>query len=294
MPPGAINLGFPGIDPQLREQLLHLRHATNYMDDALQTGYLIMTPSGNFIFHTDLPAESFVGFAIEAYVVRLLNGSSRLKRNALLWCSRKMQVKDDFLSQFTAIGTGLLATKQNHISFFEPQSKLDVKFVRPRHNKRTKEDYFDLLPQEGTYIPAGIQVKAITTNEKAEIVDKIVSGEYSHVLTCCWSKERGGGHTKDVCMRILYDMLSSGLLPYDQYLKALNSIKSPSDLGFDQAEIDEYIRYLIDNYPRVHNPSEFTDVIANLEITAQFSPTSIYSDERKIVLPDQMNFQIEE
>lgn len=264
------------------------------MDDALQTGHLIMTPSGNFKFHTELPAESFVGFAVEAYVVRVLNNSLRLKRHALLWCSRKMQVKDDFLSQFTAIGTGLLATKQNHISYFEPQSKLDVKFIRPRINKRTKEEYFDLLPQEGTHIPAGIQVKAITTNMKAEIVDKIISGEYSHVLTCCWSSERGGGHTKDVCMRILKEMLNADTLRYDQYFKAMDAIKSPSDLGFDQAEIDEYIKYLIANYPRVLNPSEFTDVVATVEITAQFSPPSIYGKERKIVLPNQINFQIED
>lgn len=294
LPPGAINLGYPGIDPRLREQLLHIRHARNYMEDALQTGYLIMTPSGNFIFHTDLPAESFVGFAIEAYVVRLLNNSMRLKRNSLLWCSRKMQVKDDFLSQFTAIGTGLLATKQNHINYFEPQSKLDVKFIRPRINKRTKEEYFDLLPQEGTHIPAGIQVKAITTNEKSEIVDKVLSGEYPHVLTCCWSSERGGGHTKDVCMTILKNMLNSRLVRYDQYLRAVDAIKSPSELGFDQAEIDEYIQYLIANYPKVLSPNEFTDVVATVEITAQFSPQSVFSDNRKIVLPDQMNFQIED
>jgi hypothetical protein len=294
LPPGAINLAFPGIHPQLREQLLHVRHATNYMADALETGHLIMTASGNFIFHTDLPAESFVGFAMEAFVVRMLNSNPRLKRNALLWCSRKMQVKDDFLSQFTAIGTGLLATKQNHISLYEPQSKLDVKFIRPRHNKRTKQEYFDLLPQEGTHIPAGIQIKAITRNEKAEIVDKIISGEYSHVLTCCWSSERGGAHTKDVCMTILKDMLNASLLPYDEYLRALDAIKSPADLGFDQSDIDEYIRYLIANYPKVLSPNEFTDVVATLEITAQFSPPSHYLGERKILLPDEMNFQIED
>jgi hypothetical protein len=294
LPLDAIDPNHRDVPPDLREKLLHLRYHANYIEDALQTGQLEISHDGRFLFRTKLPVESFVGFAFEAYVVRELNRSKNLLRRALIWCTQRMQVKEGFLAQITAIGTGLIATKNEYKAFYEPQSKLDVKFVRPKYNRERKEHFFDLMPRYKTSIPAGIQVKAIRWNEKIEIVDKVLSGEYSHVLTCLYNNNARFGHTRDVCHRILENMFKAGSLEAEKYFNAVASIRGPSDLGYDQQDMTEYYHYILSNYPNVQDPGELTDLMSNVELSGRFSRTIIYPGEKKIVVPDMLNFQIEE
>lgn len=94
----------------------------------------------------------------------------------------------------------------------------------------------------GTTNDAGIQIKAITGNEKAEIIDPLLSGKYSHVLT--FLRHQDGIHSHTVCMQILDDMYRNREIELSQLHNLQDSIRSPEMLGEDQRNVDDYYQYI--------------------------------------------------
>jgi len=119
---------------------------------------------------------------------------------------------------------------------------MDVKFVVERYNKKTRAYFFDVLEVMGTHLPAGIQVKAITGNERSEIIDPLISGRYSRVLT--YLKHADGIHSYYECMRILQQLYKAGQIGAEERQRVSDSIKAPEHLGLDQHEVEEYYRYV--------------------------------------------------
>lgn len=232
-------------DPFLLAKVLEHRYREVFIHDALETGHCLMGANGQLLFRTASPPQSFVGFALEAYVVRCFNDNMRgVGRKALQWCSfRTRRPADAFVERYVAIGTGLGKTCQTFPFFYAPQSGVDVIFLTRSANSTCPTLTYEPLTIQGTTVAAGIQVKAIQGNEKSEIIDPLLRQSYLKVLTLL--RRPDGRHSADVCQEILLNLARSGEITHMQRIDLEDRICRPEQLGLDQREIDWYYEYAI-------------------------------------------------
>lgn len=229
----------------LRAQVLEHRYRDLFIRDALETGHCFMSANGQMIFRTSATPQSFVGFALEAYVVRCFNDNMRASgRMALQWSSfRSRRPTDAFVDKFIAIGTGLARTRQTFPFFYAPQSGVDVLFITRATNSASPIVTHEPLTIYGTSVAAGIQVKAIQGNEKIEIIQPLLQQNYLKVLTLL--RRPDGRHSADVCLEIISNLAKGGEITHMQRIDLETRICRPEQLGLDQREIDWYYEYAI-------------------------------------------------
>lgn len=227
----------------LRARVLEDRYRNIFIQDALETGHCLLDDSGRLLFRTGEPAASFVGLALEAYVVRCFNNNMRrVGRLALQWCSlRASRPRDSFVDKFFAIGTGLKKTRDAFSFFYAPQSGVDVMFLCPVKRPVTPEVTHQPLTLLGTEVAAGIQIKAIQGNEMAEIIQPMLANKYLNVLTLL--RRPDGKHSADVCTEIVARLASDGSITEVQRRHLQRGICRPEEIGLDQHEIDWYCEY---------------------------------------------------
>lgn len=232
-------------NPVLRAKVLEHRYREVFIKDALETGHCIMGMNGQMLFRTLAMPQSFVGLALEAYVVRCFNDNMRATgRMAIQWCSfRNRRPTDAFVDKFIAIGTGLTKTRQAFPFFYAPQSGVDVIFLTQATNSASPIVTHEPLLINGTSVAAGIQVKAIQGNERAEIIEPLLKQSYLKVLTLL--RRPDGRHSADVCHEIISNLARSGEITHMQRIDLENRICRPEQLGLDQREIDWYYEYAI-------------------------------------------------
>ncbi len=229
----------------LRAKVLEHRYREVFVKDALETGHCFLGPNEQLIFRTSATPQSFVGTALEAYVVRCFNDNMRdIGRRALQWCSfRNKRPSDAFVDKFVAIGTGLVKTRQAFPFFYAPQSGVDVIFLTRATSSACRSVTYEPLLINGTSVAAGIQVKAIQGNERAEIIEPLLKQSYLKVLTLL--RRPNGAHSADVCHEIISNLARSGEISHMQRIDLENRICRPEQLGLDQHEIDWYYEYAI-------------------------------------------------
>lgn len=232
----------------LRARVLEDRYREVFIQDALETGHCFLDASRQLIFMTNEPAASFVGLALEAYVVRCINDRKRLVgRLALQWCSyRSSRPHDSFVDKFFAVGTGLAKTRAKYPFFFAPQSGVDVIFLRPAKKSVAPAVTHQPLTLMGTDVAAGIQIKAIQGNEMEEIIRPMLDNKYLSVLTLL--KRPDGRHTADVCMDTVGRLFTKGEINETQRRHLERGICRPEQIGLDQREIDWYREYAMAAY----------------------------------------------
>lgn len=261
----VLDPGHPWVlqNKQLRARILEDRYRDVFIQDALETGHCFLDAAGQLVFRTNEPAASFVGLALEAYVVRCINDKMRLiGRRALQWCSlRSSQPHDSFVDKFFAIGTGLTKTRVKHPFFYAPQSGVDVIFLRPAKKSVTPAVTHQPLTLMGTDVAAGIQIKAVQGNEMEEIIRPMLDNKYLNVLTLL--KRPDGKHTADYCMDIIRRLSVKGKITELQRRHLERGICRPEDIGFDQREIDWYREYTTACYEgRVPSDDSMLDALA--------------------------------
>ena len=279
IPIGSIDPYYPGLSPILSRAALRQRHLNNYLEDGLQTGHLRLdSSSGNTTFVSKLAKSQFIGFVFEAMTVRQINENPiSVKKRMISWCSHRNGRSTPsmrFIDKYEAIGTGLARTEQSYPSYFEPGCNTDIKFLCPVYNKRLRKVDFEPLTIMGTKIPAGVQVKAITGNIKAEIINPLRYGKYSHVLTYLFNPNTRV-HTYDECMNELRYMYRSGEIGYEEMCNLQDSIIYPGQIGIDQRYVDEYYNFIWQNHPMVITPTDLTNAAANLEISGVLSGSGL-------------------
>lgn len=232
-------------DAVLLAKVLEHRYRDIFIQDALETGHCFMGMNGQLLFRTSATPQSFVGFALEAYVVRCFNDNMRVAgRMAMQWCSfRTRRPPDAFVDRFVAIGTGLARTRQTFPLFYAPQSGVDVLFLTRTTNSACPSVTHEPLTINGTGVAAGIQVKAIQGNEKIEIIQPLLQQNYLKVLTLL--RRPDGRHSADVCHEIIGNLVRSGEITPMQRIDLENRICRPEQLGLDQREMDWYYEYAI-------------------------------------------------
>lgn len=239
VPIGFLDPNHPNISIEAKKQILRDRYHNQLIQDGLETGNFTMNQDGSINFGTKLPPHSFAGFIFEALAVRIFNYNLRtIGRRAFEWCTKRERTKNGYIEQFKAIGTGFVTTLQTHPNFYSFQHRFDIQFIRAN----PKDGEYESATMLGTTRDAGIQVKAITGNERTEIIDPLISGKYSHVLT--FLRHQTGIHSAEVCHNIIGQMYRDGNIELSQKDKLEDSIKSPEMLGEDQRNVDDYYRYV--------------------------------------------------
>ena len=90
--------------------------------------------------------------------------------------------------------------------------------------------------------PAGIQVKAITGQEKPEIIDPLIQGKYRRVLT--YLRHTDGRLSYEACMDLSRSLYRKQQIDREQLDFLEEAVFSPEMLGIDQREVDAYYHYV--------------------------------------------------
>ena len=260
-PLGLLDPSHPAINESLKKKILHDRYHDKLIADGLETGHFRYDQNHNIQFRTGLPVYSFAGYIFEAYAVQVFNDyMDSIGRRAFIWSTRRKKANQNYVSQYKAIGTGFITTQSSYPQFYNPQHQLDIKFIR----KNPKENIYEPAIQLGTTLEAGIQIKAITNNEKEEIIDPILSGKYSYVLT--FLRHSDGMHSFDKCMNLIKILFKNGSIGQDQKNLLESSIQNPEGIGMDQRNIDEYYEYIIHWYKGRADIHQFISEGISLEV----------------------------
>lgn len=240
----------PGVraSPMLLARVLEARYRGSFERDALETGHCELH-NGQFFYRTKLGLPQFAGLVLEAYVVRRMMESPLILQAAITWCSRRSHFMPNmgFVRKFFPIGTGLEHTRLAHRPWYDSRNpRFDIMFLKKvSAAKRRQQPHlpeFEPLAIEGTTIPAGIQVKAITGREEEEIVTPLIEGKYSHVLTLLTHAD--GKHSYQECLRLLGKALQEKRIEYQRYMSLCASVYCPQHLYLNQNEIDAYYQYI--------------------------------------------------
>lgn len=181
VPIGMLDAAHPNLTRDQRKRILQDKYKKKLIADGLDTGLLKLNHNGEHIYQSRQHVHVFKGFVFEALLVRLCNDNlSTIGKSAYSWCTERKQVRTDRLNKMRAFGRGFLTTKTNLRSLYNTTHKFDVQFYF-MNNERNEPEVETIV---NTKIEAGIQVKAITGNEKSEIIDALLNKAYTHVLTC--------------------------------------------------------------------------------------------------------------
>lgn len=247
VPVSSVNPLDPGWPGEIRSQILESKYRDVTLQDAMTTGNTWRHEgTGAIYLRTNLPEASFKGFVFEATVARLVREYMlTVGKQMFAWCTYRSvgHVSDAFINQYTAFVAGDKSLKANHSTaiLYSTTSPFDVQFYRI--NRQGLAEVAQLKDQA---VAAGIQIKAITGNEKSEIILPILSGAYRHVLTLL--KHSSGRHSFDVCHDILHGMVRTGEITHEQFYYASRHIARPDMLGIDQQSIEEYSAHLSQLY----------------------------------------------
>lgn len=247
VPVSSVNPLDPGWPGEIRSQILESKYRDVTLQDAMTTGNTWRHEgTGAIYLRTNLPEASFKGFVFEATVARLMREYMlTVGKQMFAWCTYRSvgHVSDNFISKYTAFVAGDKSLKANRSTaiLYSTTCPFDVQFYRI--NRHGLAEVAQLKDQA---VPAGIQIKAITGNEKAEIILPILKGEYRHVLTLL--KHPNGRHSYDVCHDILHGMVRTCEITHEQFYYASRHIARPDMLGLDQQSIEEYSAHLSQVY----------------------------------------------
>lgn len=241
---GAVKALHPALSEAERQQILDAVYRNVTYLDAYGTGNLIIDPvTGCLGLRTKRSEPAWKGFVFEAALARWCREQpEKIGKQAFAWCTGRNpnQVSEAFFQKFTVFvrGDKSLLDKRETAILYNTGCPFDVQFysINPEHGQP------EIATIKNTKIEAGIQVKAITGNEMAQIIQPILSGEYTHVLTLL--KHPSGQHSYSVCQTILSNLLGAGKITLEEYAYVSQRITYPEKLGIDQQMIEEYSAYL--------------------------------------------------
>lgn len=210
-----------------------------------------------FYLTTHRDEASFKGVVFEAALVRWMIENPEIGRRIYQWATgmvRNVQLRT--YQKFTPIACGQRSLLQDPrtCQFYSTTGCSDIQFLKTEPNKPFAEP----AVIAGTSTPAHIQVKAITSNEGAEILWPILNGMYQRVITLLLHPD--GAHSYDICMRLLNNWKIQGSITQEQYAYAVPRILHPSAFGIDQRLVNEYSAYISMAYQRLAPANEIQEI----------------------------------
>ncbi|MFJ4153916.1 hypothetical protein ACIPZF_03775 [Pseudomonas sp. NPDC089752] len=283
----AVKALHPSLSEAERHQVLDTMYRNVTYLDAFGTGNLIVHPvTGILMFRTKRSEQAWKGFVFEAALARWCREQpEKIGKQAFGWCTGRNpnQISDAFYQKFTVFvrGDKSLLDKRETAILYNTGCPFDVQFysINPQH------ELPEIATVKDTKIEAGIQVKAITCNEMAQIIQPILNGEYTHVLTLL--NHPSGQHSYSVCQTILSNLLGSGKITLEEYAYVSQRITYPGRLGIDQQMIEEYSAYLSGCY---HAGAAWTaDVYDALSMEVV---KDVYMSQGGVLIPKALPIQI--
>ena len=235
--PAIVDPSLPSLSASDRDEILKARYENKLIADGLETGHFVLNGQGELsVTIGQQPLPSVAGYIFEAFTVRILNNrKDSVGKKAFRWATEKSQVKTGFLEQFHALGIGFSSTRDEFPQFYNSSLRqFDVIFYRLNPRRSVPEP----ATVNQTTNPAGIQVKAITGQEKSEIIDPLLQGKYRRVLT--YLRHTDGRLSYEACV----DLIKRLDIDQEQRDILQKAVVSPETLGIDQREVDEYYRYV--------------------------------------------------
>jgi hypothetical protein len=276
-------------NPVLLARVLEAKYRKSFERDALETGHCEIH-NGQCFYRTKLGLPQFAGLVLEAYVVRRMMENPFMLQVAITWCSRSSHITPGmgFVRKYLPVGTGLEHTRSAHLPWFDSRNpRFDIMFLKKvsAAKRRLQPDLpaFEPLTIEGTTIPAGIQIKAITGREEEEIVTPLINGTYSHVLTLL--THANGKHSYHECQRLLGKALQDKRIDRYTYMTLSASVCCPQQLSLNQNEIDGYYQYIAQWMDgRVHTNAVIADGLA-AEVKEERYGASLMLPSTEIIAP---------
>lgn len=230
----------PDLSISDRYEILKARYEQQLFIDGRETGHLVLNDKGEIVVAISQPLPSVAGFIFEAFIVRTFNErKDSVGKKAFLWATEKSRIKADFLEQFHAVGTGFPSTSSRFPQLYNPTLRqFDVIFYRMNPHRNVPEP----AVVKKTTNPAGIQVKAITGNEKSEIIEPLLQGKYRRVLT--YLRHTNDRLSYEACMDLSRSLYRSQQIDREQLHFLEEAVVSPEMLGIDQREVDAYYGYV--------------------------------------------------
>lgn len=249
-PVSALDTRHPEMPEHIRKRAIFDKFKDRIIADGLETGNCELV-NGNLVMKSRLGMEQFAGFVFESWLVYEFNYNKRYGLEAFKWCTerRDFRVEKSF-EAYKAVGTGLITTKSLYASFYEPHSNADIVFLR----KNEVRDEMEYATVDKLSIPARIQVKAIKSNFKRDIVDNVVSGKYRHVITLL--NDSTGRPSYIRCHEILRDMLKNKQIKHEDFFRFIHSIQGPVYFQLDQRDIEDYYLFIQDWYEGFEKPDD--------------------------------------
>lgn len=241
-PAGVIRALHPSFSEEDRYQLLKMQYRDVTYQDAMVSGNAYIGANGKIYLRTKRTEASFKGMVFEAFLARMCRDYvDSIGRQVFSWSTNRRagRVQDSLLNQYTAFVTAdksLLDTTAT-AWLYNTAGPFDLQFYRI--NDQGNTEIATLLDSATT---AGVQIKAITGNERTEIIEPMLQSRYRHVLTLL--KHQNGQHSFDVCMTILAGMQKNEEITGDQYHNVVTRLARPDQLGIDQYDVDQYSHYL--------------------------------------------------
>lgn len=237
--------------------LIWLKNAIQYnpliyqrlINDALESGVLKINKDNNYLVSKQA-VEVIKGLIFESVIVDLANNNESIKKQLYLKATNKSRVANKHLEKYKLIGTGLLSTKEDYPSFYNPGDSKDALFIRP--NKKIK-NIEPVTIKDSTNI-APIQIKAIRSEKSLikNILHKKMINRYDGVIITCLMYDNIL-HTKDKCIDRLDNMKDERKITIDGKKITLNkelrndiksSLLAPQDILIDQGFINYYEAFI--------------------------------------------------
>ncbi|MCV4274147.1 hypothetical protein OH710_16010 [Pseudomonas capsici] len=281
VPVSALNALDPAWPQEMRNQILAEKYRAVTYQDALVTGNAFIDPqTGHIHLKTKRNLATFKGFVFEALVARQFREDPIVKgKRGFAWCTQRSfgHITDDFIYQYVAYVSGDKSLEAQELTsiLYNTSSPFDVGFYR-----RNEQGQAEVAMLVGQQVAAGIQVKAILGNELPEIIKKMITGRYRHVLTML--KYPNGQHSYEVCMNMLHSLFRKGDITGEQFQNLTGRLNYPQALGIDQQMIDEYSYYLDQIYSQGGNFIPEIYEAVSLEAGIQ-----LVESQRSILVPTQ-------
>ena len=286
--PQIFNALDPSLTSEAKEALLGIQFRNVTLRDAIASGNA--TINGTFWqLSTRRPLESFKGLVMEAALCReCADEPFMVGRRTFAWCTGRLtgQVTDKQISEHIPFITANKKLQDNPLTarFYDPASPYDMHFYRI-NDRGHAELATEIGDRKG--IVAGIQVKAIQGNERAEILLKLLQGSYTRVETML--RHKNGEHSYEVCLRLLTQMQKDGEITAEQALNVISRLTYPEFLGLKQQKFDSYSEWLNLAYARFERWEQdpFAIETIGLEVAMVRSGSSgiVMPDAPQLILP---------
>lgn len=229
-----IDPSMPGISDGERERILRERYQDKIVQDGLRSGHFVLDEEkGEMKVAIQQPFSVVAGYILEAFITRICNQEREKGKKIFKFATERERLHDKTFDRFHAIGTGSTRTENEYPQYYSPSNpQNDILFV-------TEEDE-EVMPASvvGSSRLAGIQVKAIKSNEYQQIVSPVSNGKYDKVLTLL--KHPDGRYSYDECI----DKINEHIKDPNKREEMRSKIKHPRQVGIDQRRVEEYYKYI--------------------------------------------------